>query len=166
MSVSDVVNMLEKGWSIVEGGKPSPNIKTSTANAVPDVQDWQGLVGAKGPIRIYMPPIQNEVGWPFDDYLNVDIQIVLSFEYAATYNGGGAFIPNIFIEVPECFLGWRYTADIDIQVRNPSNGNEANPRAPIARVPVTISGTYGNPLWSQRIEWSFLLWGTGQWQQT
>lgn len=112
-----------------------------------------------------MPPIQNQVGWPFDNYLNVDIQIHLLFEYGATYNGGGLFIPNIYVEVPECFLGWNYNANIDIHVRNPDNDNTANPKAPIARIPVSVSGTYGNPFWSERIEWGFTLWGTGKWEE-
>jgi hypothetical protein len=163
MSATEVINAATSVWKIIEDGKPSSQINSSTANAVPKVDDWQNLVGAKGPSRIKRR-ISNQVGWPFDNYLNVDIQIHLMFEYGATYNGGGLFIPNIYVEVPECFLGWHYHADIDIHVHNPSNDNESNPRAPIAKVPVSVSGTYGNPFWSERIEWGYTLWGNGKWE--
>lgn len=163
MSATEVINAAASAWKIIEDGRPSSSITSETANAVPDVSDWQNLVGAKGPLQIRRRRI-NQVGWPFDDYLNVDIQIHLCFEYGATYNGGGLFIPNIYVAVPECFLGWRYNADIDLRVHNPTNGNDANPAAPIARVPVSISGTVSCPFWSSRIEWGFTLWGNGAWQ--
>jgi hypothetical protein len=161
VSVSDVVNVGETAWKIIESGKPSAEINTSTANAVPEVDDWQALSGARGPKSIWMRR-SNQVGWPFDNYVNVDVMINLKFEFGATYKGGGLFIPNIYIEVPECFVGWGYDVDVDIHVRNPSNANTE--RAPIARVPVSISGTMGNPLWTSRIEWGVTLYGNGNWE--
>jgi hypothetical protein len=163
MSAGDIVNMAETAWKIIEGGKPSSQINSSTANAVPDVDDWQSISGARGPKTIWMRR-WNQVGWPFDDYINVDFTINLRFEYGATYRGGGLFIPNIYVEVPECFVGWRYDVDIDIHVHNPSNGNESNPAAPVARVPVSISGTIGNDFWNDRVEWGVLLSGSGHWE--
>jgi hypothetical protein len=163
MSATEIVNAAAAAWKIIEDGRPSSQITSTTANAVPHVDDWQSLVGAQGPTRIHRRRT-NQVGWPFDNYLNVDIQIDLLFQYGATYHGGGLFIPNIYIEVPECFLGWEYHADVDIQVHNPTNDNTANPAAPIAKVPVSISGTVSNPFWSSRIEWGYTLWGTGAWE--
>jgi hypothetical protein len=163
VSAAEVVNTAASVWKLIEDGKPTSQINSTTANAVPQVSDWQNLVGSKGPTRLHRRRV-NEVGWPFDDYLNVDIQIDLLFEYGAAYYGGGLFIPNIYVEVPECFLGWHYSADIDIHVHNPSNDNSSNPKAPIAKVPVSISGTVSNPFWSSRIEWGFTLRGTGAWE--
>ena len=62
---------------------------------MPHVDDWKSLVGSQGPKTIWMRR-SNRVGWPFDDYVNVDFQIDLKFEFGATYHGGGAFIPNIY----------------------------------------------------------------------
>lgn len=162
MSAKDMVNMADTAWKIIERGAPSADINSSTANAVPDVDDWQSLNGAQGPKSLRVRRV-NRVGWPFDEYLNVDVQIALKFEYGATYRGGGLFVPNIYVEVPECFLGWNYHADIDIHVRNPSNSG--SDEAPIARVPVSISGTISCPFWSSRVEWGYTLFGTGNWER-
>lgn len=164
MSV-DVVNIAESAWRVIEGGRPSGDIDRSTANAVPDVGDWQIVSGARGPKTIWMRR-WNQVGWPFADYANVDFTINLKFEYGATYRGGGLFVPNIYVEVPQCFVGWRYDVDVDIQVFGPSNANTDDPSAPIAKVPVSISGTLGNDVWTDRVEWGLLLYGNGRWEWT
>lgn len=162
MSAADVVNMAQTVWKIIEDGKPVTNINSSTANAVPQVNDWQSLRGSQGPSTIWMKRY-NRVGWPFDDYVNVEFEIDLKFEYGATYHGGGLFIPNIYVEVPTCFVGWRYTVDVDIHVHNPTNAGSDT--APIAKVPVSITGSMGNPFWSSRIEWGFTLYGNGNWER-
>ncbi len=163
MSAIDVWNAAKDAWKIIEDGKPSADINSSTANVVPNVSDWQSISGAQGPLSISMNR-DNRVGWPFDDYVNVDITIVLKFEYGATYRGGGLFIPNIYVEVPTCFLGWHYHADIDIHVRNPSK--TGSDTAPVARVPISISGTISCPFWTDRVEWGYLLHGDGNWERT
>jgi hypothetical protein len=162
MSAADIINMAEKTWSIIEGGAPSSKINSSTANAVPHVDDWKSLVGSQGPKTIWMRR-SNRVGWPFDDYVNVDFEIDLKFEYGATYHGGGGFIPNIWVEVPVCFVGWHYSIDVDIHIHNPTNANTET--APLAKVPVSISGTMSNPFWSSRVEWGFTLYGNGNWER-
>ena len=162
MSASEIVNAASTAWGIIKDGKPSAQIANTTANAVPKVDDWTSLQGAREKstwVRRW-----NSVGWPFDDYVNVDFKIDLKWDFGATYRGGGLFIPNIYIEVPVCFVGWTYTVDIDIQVRNPTNdGTES---APVARVPISISGTMGNYTWSDRVGWSFTIWGSGDWQRS
>jgi hypothetical protein len=161
VSVGDLVNMAESTWKVIETGHPSAQIATSTANAVPAVADWQSLSGARGPKRVWMQR-ENRVGWPFDDHVNVGFTIEVNFEYGATYRGGGLFIPNIYVAVPECFVGWNYEVDVEIQVGRPTNAH--TDAAPIARLPVRICGAVTNPVWSSPIDWRVTLFGNGHWE--
>ena len=69
----------------------------------------------------------------------------------------------IWVEVPVCFVGWHYSIDVDIHVHNPTNANTET--APLAKIPVSISGTMSNPFWSSRVEWGFTLYGNGNWER-
>jgi hypothetical protein len=161
MSAKDIVNMAESVWKIIDSGRPSSEINGKTANAVPQVDDWQALQSPKGPKNWWANP-HRRVSWPFDDYVTVDCWIYLKWEYGATYKGGGAYIPNIWIEVPQCYVGWKSSLDVDLRVHNPTN--DGTDTAPIARVPISVSGTLTNPLRSDRIEYSLIIWGNGNWR--
>ena len=160
MSWEHVVNLAEAGWKVVEENKPSADLDRSTANAVPEVDDWQALTGTQGPARLVWR-------YRFVNYLGetaVDIQFDLKWEYAARYRGGGAFIPNCWLSVPTCDVHWMFSVDLALQARNPTNaGTDA---APNARLPISVYGTvsYG-PFWTDNHQWDFTLYGNGQWEQ-
>src|SRR5690242_16242695 len=99
MSAEEIFNAAKNVWKIIEDNAPSEEITKSTACAVPQVTDWQTLQGTRGPMWIRMP-WQRMAAWPFDDYIVAEFTVALKWEYGATYRGGGAFIPNIWIEVP------------------------------------------------------------------
>ena len=162
MGYQEVTNAGTAAWQVIERGAPSPSIHSYTANAVPDVDDWQNLGGAHGPAAITLRR-WTRTWWPFADGISVDFTIVLKFEYGARYRGGGLFIPNLYVEVPECFVGWRYDVDVDIAIGEPSNAN--TPEAPIARVPVAIRGVVFNEFWSDSVDWNLTLWGDGSWMR-
>src|ERR1700730_14252104 len=102
MSAESIVNTAKFVWDVIKDGKPAAEITTSTANAVPQVEDWLSLENARGPLRATMGWTK-WVGWPAPDhtYVYVDFTILLKWTYGATYRGGGLFIPNVWIEVPE-----------------------------------------------------------------
>ena len=160
MSADIIQNVGKAAWTVIKDGEPSIDIKTATANAVPQVSDWQALSGTRGPMTTWMS-WQKPVSWPFDDYVFVEFRILLKFDYGATYRGGGAFIPNIFVEVPSCYAGWSWHVDIGLTVHNPTNAGTT--QAPIARVPVTISGTVSTYEQTHHVEWGFTLFGSGSW---
>jgi hypothetical protein len=164
MSADTIVNLAKFGWKIIEDNAPSADITaaSSTANAVPQVDDWQTLVGARGPMWIRLP-WQRMAAWPMDNYIVAEFTVDLKWEYGATYRGGGAFIPNLWIEVPKYDIFWGQHINLEIIVRNPTNAN--TPEAPLARVPVTISGTASTMLRDLHIEWSFILYGDGRYEQ-
>jgi hypothetical protein len=142
---------------------PAAAIHSTTANAVPAVDDWQNVSGAHGPIGITLRR-WTRTWWPIPDDVTVDFTVVVRFEYGARYRGGGLFIPNLYVEVPDCRVGWRYDVDVDIAVGTPDNANTDD--APIARVPVAIRGVVFNDYWSDSVDWSLTLWGDGSWMRT
>lgn len=162
MSADTVINAAKFAWEIIKDGKPSASIDDSTANAVPDVPNWTDLTDSRGPNTRKMHYSISYV-WPFDDYVHAEFDILLKFNYGARYNGGGVFIPNLWIEVPNCFVGWGWSADIGITVRHPTNVGQ--PGAPVAALPVTIKGTVSSPLESYHVEWGFTAYGTGAVEQ-
>jgi hypothetical protein len=102
--------------------------------------------------------------WPFDDYVHVEFDIVLKWQFGARYRNGGAFIPNLWIDVPECFVGLGWDANIGITVRNPTNVGQ--PGAPLAALTVTIKGTVSSGLELYHVEWAFVCYGDGRIEHT
>ncbi len=162
MSADTIVNVAKTAWDIIKDGKSSVDVETSTANAVPQVDDWQSLTDTSGPNAIQMY-YHNSFLWPLDDYDHVQIKILLKWDIGARYHGGGAFIPNVWVEVPECFVGYPWDANISLTAQNPTNAGSA--QAPLARIPVTIKGTVKSGTDYNHVEWGFVLFGNGQWTQ-
>lgn len=163
MSADTIVNAAEKAWKIFEDNAPSEEITRTTANAVPQVQDWQSLSGARGPMWIRQA-WHRYCAWPFDDYIVAEFTYELRWEYGATYHSGGLFIPNIWLTVPAYDVFWGQHIYLSMTVHNPTNASNT-PNAPLARVPVTISGTARNSLRDLHIEWSYIIYGDGRWEQ-
>ena len=158
MSAETIVNMLKDAWPIIKDGKASAEIADARANAVPQVDDWKSLTDTRGPNGYRM---KYSIGfvWPLDDYDHVQLEIVLRWDVGARYRGGGAFIPNIWIDVPTCFVGYGWDVNINFTAQNPTNTGDE--RAPHARIPVTVKGTVSSGAELYHVEWGFVLFGNG-----
>jgi hypothetical protein len=162
MSADEIVNVAKAAWEVIKDGQPSTEITSSTANAVPQVGDWQSVEGARGPMWVRRQ-WQREAAWPADNYVVADFTFVLKWDYGATYHGGGAYIPNLWIEVPEVDCFWGQHLDIRLTVHNPTNAGSRE--APLARLPVTIAGSATNWLRDLHVEWGFVVYGDGNWEE-
>lgn len=160
MSADTIINAAKAAWDVIKDGKASLEVSQSNANAVPDVPDWQSLAGAKGPMWIWRQK-QITFVWPLEDYLHVDVQIMVKWDYGATYKGGGAYIPNVWVEVPECFVGFGWDCNIRLETRNPTNASPDG-QPPVARLPVTLTGQISSGAELYRVDWGFVLYGTGK----
>jgi hypothetical protein len=90
----------------------------------------------------------------------VEIQFDLRWEIGARYRGGGAYIPNCYLYVPNCTVLWGFTVDASLHVGEPKNAGDEN--APNAALPLTISATVTNLIGGSRtVEWDFVLMGDG-----
>ncbi len=160
MSAGEIVNMLEKGWKVIEDNKPSSQLKTARANAVPNVPDWTSLEGAQGPkeSRWYISMI-NRLPESWGNIV-VDCDLYLRFTYGATYKGGGLYIPNIWIDIDDSYVAWFHTLELDLIAKDPENAGTAS--APLARIPITISGKMVSTTTSITVQRAFMVWGNGR----
>lgn len=159
MSAETILNFAKAAWHVIEDGAPSADLDGSTANAMPDVDNWQDVTDARGP-NVYQMAYNIGFVWPFEDYDHVQIKILLKWQFGGRYRGGGAFIPNVWVEVPECFVGWGWDVDIDLVAQNPTNAGQSG--APLACLPVTVKGTVKSVLESYHVEWGAVLYGDGR----
>lgn len=163
MSADTIVNVAKFAWDVIKDGRAAADITDSTANAVPQVADWQSLTETRGP-NVRRLSYWNSFLWPLDDYVHVEFEILLKWDFGARYRGGGAFIPNVWVDVPECFVGWPWYADISLTAHHPTNAGDAS--RPVARIPVTVRGAAGSGASVDHIEWGFVLYGTGDAEST
>ncbi len=160
MSAGEIVNMLEKGWKLIDDNKPSSSLQTARANAVPNVSDWTALEGAKGPreSRWYIK-MTNSLPESWGDIV-VDCDLHLRYTYGATYKGGGLYIPNIWVDIDDSYVAWWHTLELQLIAKDPENAGTA--AAPLARIPITISGKMASPKTSITVQAAFMVWGNGR----
>jgi hypothetical protein len=155
----DVVNLLKFGWEVIKDSEPVLNITNDRANAVPDGSNWvTDLTGARGPNRSpFNFSIRNDFlyeSWP------VVCEGSVCWNHSARYRGGGAFIPNAWIEVTRCNVeGLGRSLNVTASVGNPENrGTET---APNAYLPLTLTFQFENPLKDITEQRFFGLYGSG-----
>jgi hypothetical protein len=155
-----VATIASTAWKVIESGKPSASLASQHCNAVPaGVTDpVSSLTDAQGPNRLTWR-LRKESLFTVDV---VDIEFDLRWEYGARYHGGGAFIPNCYLYVPHCSVLWGFDVDIQIHVHNPSNAGTES--APIARLPLTVSGSVSSLVNTHGVQWDFVLYGDGRYQ--
>ena len=154
-AIGTITNMLQAGWKVIDDNRPSAEVSNGRANAVPHVDDWRGLTNTQGP-NYYTWRLHYENGFGMDV---IDVKFKLNWEYGARYRNGGAYIPNVWLEVPHCSVLWGYTLNLNFHAQQPTNHGSSS--APNARIPVSVTGSVSTPFWTERIEWSFILFGDG-----
>ena len=124
---------------ILKDNQPTSDIQTSTCNAVPKVEDWQNLGGgtptaAKGRAIRSISPL---------GFTNVKCDIVINYQYGATYKGGGAFIPACWVSLPEgAEVATFYHVEAKLNVI--SLGNVGDGNRPIAQLTVQLVSRWWN----------------------
>lgn len=157
--VEGVINAASSAWKIIEGGRPSAALDGSTCNAVPKAEDWTSHTAPQG-TNVISRVLHYTNGFNLDVVL---LRLQLRWEYGSHYHGGGAYIPNCWISVPQCQVLWGYSLDLSMHVHNPTRAGTDT--APNARLPLTISGTVSTPFWSDTVQWDYVLYGSGQYEQ-
>lgn len=159
----DVVNLLKFGWEVVKDSQPVLNIDADRANAVPQGSNWMSdLQGSQGP---------NEIPFSFrirNDFIYESWPVVcdgfVKWTFGSRYRGGGAFIPNAWIEITHCEVsGPTRRLDVNVQVGNPEN--RGSDTAPNAFLPLTVSFQFQNLAKDITRQYSYYLYGSGHYEQ-
>lgn len=134
MGAADVINAAKTAWDVIDGGAVSPDVSTSTASAMPHVDDTMALSAPIGTNRMGRQIRYFNDRNPPDEV--VDVYWSLNWEYGTTYKGGGAYIPNVWMTVDRSSAGWHWDVSLKIYVHNPTNAGTE--KAPIARLPISL----------------------------
>ncbi len=160
MGAADIVNTLDKVWKIIDDNKPTAEIATARANAVPHVGDWTSLAGAQGPRETsWYAKMTNMLPESWGDIV-VDFDLRLRFTYGATYHGGGRYITNVWVDISEVYVAWFHSLDLHLIAKDPDNAGTET--APLARIPITVSGKMTSPRTSIVLERGYMLYGDGR----
>jgi hypothetical protein len=151
-----IKDTVEWAGKLIENGRPHASLPRQMANGVPDVSDWQDLTDVKGPQTILWAPHYTN-GFGLDV---VKFKVALNWDFGARYHNGGAFIPNVWVEVQECRVLWGFDLDLEFRAQRPTNANSSG-QPPHARITCEIFGTVSNVLNSWEIGYGFTLFGDG-----
>jgi hypothetical protein len=159
-ALAGVTNGLSHGWQVVRDSEPVVNATCDQANAVPAGVDWpMRLTQGTGPnyltfwFRTYRPG-----GEPASA-----VRMRLYWVYGARYLGGGAFIPNAWLDLLDCRTAAGSTVNIDVTVLPPRNHGTAT--APNAYLPISIrceDSAGDSAVVQTRV---FCLYGTGHFEE-
>lgn len=157
MSEIDIVNVLKTSWEIVRDNAPVVNATSDQANAVPAGSNWTtDLADARGPNYYTFSYV---VEHPLFGFEHARVRMRLYWNYGARYRGGGAFIPNCWLDVLDCNVGIGWTVNISLNVHHPENRGTAG--APNSYLPVSVRAQ-GHSISSNIIEtWTFGVYGAG-----
>lgn len=158
--ITGIINGLKTSWEVVRDSEPVVNAVSDQAHAVPAEVNWSALTQGAGPnyltfwFRTYYPQ-----GVPA-----AAVRMRLYWVYGARYLGGGAFIPNAWLDVLDCEAAAGNTVNIALTVYDPENrGTES---APNAYLPVSIrcedTTAAGSTILETRV---FGLYGTGHYEE-
>jgi hypothetical protein len=159
-AVTSLANRLSSSWPVVQDGAVVVNATHDQANAVPAGVDWtMDLSQGTGPnyltfwFRTYHP----------GGVAASAVRMRLYWVYGVRYLGGGAFIPNAWLDVLDCQAGTGNTVTIDVTVQEPQN--YGTPTAPNAYLPVSIrcrDAADSSVIEQTRV---FCLYGTGHYEE-
>ena len=152
-----IANIASASWRLVESGKPSASLVSNACTALP-AGDPYAVTAPQGPNSVVWR-LRKSNGFGLDV---VDVLFDLRWEFGARYRGGGAYIPNCYLNVPRCNVLWGFTVDVHIAVHNPVDGGDGG--APLACLPLTVSGTVTSLVGAEPVQWDFVLYGDGSYR--
>lgn len=156
MGADTVKNALSAGWQVIKDNQPTADITTTKCNAVPDVTDWQNLSAP------HMEPkatrLIKNIG-PLG-FTNVECELLLNYQYGATYNGGGAFIPACWVTVTKCEVALFFSLNVSLDVISITNANPGT-NSPIAQLTVQLTESITNHLGLTTNQTVYILFGDG-----
>jgi hypothetical protein len=158
MSVDDIVNQGAASWNLITDNVPNSGLSSLSANAVPDVPDWNTI--SKGKLASWTHSFQRRFGpgGPSDQFA-IDIEWRLRWEYGSQYKGGGLFIRSFWTEVPKVDVKQGYRMSVAFQTGHPRN--EGPKDWPSAIMGIQISAGVVTPRWHKDEVWRYFLHANG-----
>ena len=133
--IDQIVNLVDKIFSVIAKGQPVVNINVNYANAVPyGVSHWTQLQGWKTPVtRRYGFYAKNLYGIKV-----VDVEYQVHYTYGGSLNGVGQFLTGVTVEPIKVDTAWGYTVDMTAEVPDSTITNVGTSEYPIAAMQVQL----------------------------
>ncbi len=136
--IDNIVNLMDKIWTIIEKNQPVVNITTNYANAVPygtshwtQLQQW-----SKPATKKYAFSMKNAMG---GEVVKVTYQV--HYTYGGNFNGKGKFLTGVTIEPLNVVTAWGYKVTLVSEVPDSTIANVGTSTDPIASMQVQLKWT-------------------------
>lgn len=154
--LDQIVNMGKKIWAIVESGRPSVNIKTDVASALPEgVLHWGQLEGWKMPkVYTYRVVYKNKFGIE-----TVNFSYRITQTYGGGYKGVGQYLARVAIVPDQVKVAWGYSFNATASV--PLVFNSSTSESPVGAAEMMIDWEVKTATQYHRQSELYYLDGTG-----
>ncbi|MCR4820236.1 MAG: hypothetical protein K5838_03825 [Elusimicrobiales bacterium] len=133
--IDQIVNLVDKIFTIIAKGQPVVNINVNYANAVPyGISHWTQLQGWKAPMtKRYGFYCKNLYGMKV-----VDVEYQVHYTYGGNYNGVGKYLTGVTVEPLKVDTAWGYNVDMVAEVPDSTITNVGTAENPIAAMQVQL----------------------------
>jgi len=136
MALDNIVNLVDKIWTLIEKNQPVVVITTNYANAVPfGMTHWSQLQGwSKPAVKKYSFSMKNGFGTEV-----VKVVYQLHYTHSGNYQGKGKYLTGVTIEPVSVTTAWGYTVKLVSQVPDSTVANVGTTADPIASMQVQLA---------------------------
>jgi len=133
--LDQIVNLVDKVFTIIAKGQPVVDINVNYANAVPyGISHWTQLQGWKAPaIKRYAINYKNLYGMKV-----VKIEFQVHYTYGGNYNGKGKYLTGVTVEPTKVDTMWGWNVDMVAEVPDSTITNVGTSEDPIAAMQVQL----------------------------
>jgi hypothetical protein len=134
MSKAEIINAVgDQVWKIIDKSDSVMTVATMVANAIPAGADAAAMA-AQGPNSKMVKYSQD---WEFIVDRTTEVNLQVNWTYGAKHNGGGAYIPSVWVTVN--YLNAAFNNDVDVSMQAYAPSNVGTDTAPIAYLPLSFT---------------------------
>lgn len=155
-STRDLLNGAALVWQVIEAGRPSANVETQSAQALPKGVAWTQLSGWQGPaVQRFEIVFKNWLGVEA-----VKMRFRLQFVHSGEYRKKGHYLTAVAL-IPEGVTAlWGYQVNASVSV--PGLYNLGSDRDPVAGLWLALNWKIETTLASKAFSRGFLVRGDGR----
>lgn len=137
-NIGNVVNLVEKIFSVIEKNQPVVDIKVNYANAVPyGITHWTQLEGWNRPgTKRYAFTVNNAYGGQM-----VKVDYLLHWVHGGSYQGKGKFLTGVTVEPISVWTAWGCKVSLTAEVPDPTVVNVGTHEDPVAAMQAQLRWT-------------------------
>lgn len=158
MDLSNIVDVAQLVWNIVEENKPTSNVSSDTANAVPQGVAWNDIAGWSAPqSRLYHVTFKNGFN------VNVvDFTYRVVYFYGGNVGGKGHFLNGVAMVPSDISVDWGFNFSAQAKVSSITNAGTVDD--PTAAMEIQMQWSVSSVIKTITQSQSYYIQGDGQFQ--